>query len=327
MKSLSPPTGIRTLGTRVGLTLLALAGASFSQAQTTLSHDATGNRASQTVVTPPGLLLLRVQPVLQLAIAGGPARFSVLAGGTGPFTYQWLKDGVPIPDATGDVLAFANTQAADFTSGPGGTPKYAVRVTNASGNIFSNTVELYKDSLCQGLPDWWRQRYFGSATAMLIPAADLDGDGVSNLQEYRDGTAPDSSASRYGRLILNGPAGLVSPFPVQDTYAPSTPVSVRGASYAELQFGGWTGSLRSPASHYTFNFSAGGDHILSGLFGALPVEETAAPPFFAGTGAAAASIQNLATAPDGSVVVCGTFERLNALSRGQSCRPIGKSSS
>ncbi len=299
--------------------LLLIGNAPHGVAQTTFSHDASGNRASQAAVAGAGSLLLLVPPMTQLAAQGAPARFQVVAGGTGPFSYQWLKDGVPIAGATEDVLAFASTQAADFTSGPGGAPKYAVRVTNAFGTLTSNAVELYKDSLGQGLPDWWRLQYFGSATAPVDPAGDLDGDGITNLQEYRDGTAPSTSASRFGRLTLVGPAGLVSAFPAQSSYGENTVVSVRGASFGELQFGGWTGSLRSPTGNFSFKLGTGGslvgDHFLTGLFGAMPVENHPLPPVFGTVSSAPASIVNVATAPDGSVIACGTFDRLDGQAR------------
>ncbi len=42
------------------------------------------------------------------------------------------------------------------------------------------------DSDSDGLPDWWENRYGGN----LSPAGDSDGDGVSNLNEYKNGAHP-----------------------------------------------------------------------------------------------------------------------------------------
>src|SRR5260370_31779541 len=40
---------------------------------------------------------INTQPASQTVNAGATATFTVVAGGTGPFTYQWLKSGVSIP--------------------------------------------------------------------------------------------------------------------------------------------------------------------------------------------------------------------------------------
>jgi hypothetical protein len=54
------------------------------------------------------------------------------------------------------------------------------------------------DSIGDGIPDWWRQQYFGSAAttnSSSCASCDPDGDGYSNLQEYNAGTVPTNSAS------------------------------------------------------------------------------------------------------------------------------------
>ena len=61
------------------------------------------------------------------------------------------------------------------------------------------------DNVGDGIPDWWRARYFGgdgSATSALSCAtSDPDGDGLNNLQEYLAGTDPTNGASA---LALTG---------------------------------------------------------------------------------------------------------------------------
>jgi hypothetical protein len=41
------------------------------------------------------------------------AAFGVIASGTTPFSYQWLKNAVPIPGATNDQIILASAQFAD----------------------------------------------------------------------------------------------------------------------------------------------------------------------------------------------------------------------
>lgn len=64
------------------------------------SHDA--------VITVSSNLTLETPPVAQTVIAPDGATFSVGAGGTGPFTYQWKRNGVDISSAT----------ASSYTTGP-----------------------------------------------------------------------------------------------------------------------------------------------------------------------------------------------------------------
>jgi hypothetical protein len=67
--------------------------------------------------------------------AGAGATFSVVATGSAPFTYQWLKNGSAIPQATGAtyVLPTTTVEAAG---------DYSVLVSNALGATESNRVTL-----------------------------------------------------------------------------------------------------------------------------------------------------------------------------------------
>ena len=56
-------------------------------------------------------------------------------------------------------------------------------------------------SVGDGIPDHWRLRYFGSVSSVLSQAdADADGDGVSNLQEFKAGTNPVDLRSKLALL-------------------------------------------------------------------------------------------------------------------------------
>ncbi len=66
-----------------------------------------------------------------------------------------------------------------------------------SGVQVRKIADVYSDT--DGIPDWWRLAYFGhalgSASDLSRGADDADGDGVSNLTEYRNGTDPLNPAS------------------------------------------------------------------------------------------------------------------------------------
>ncbi len=76
------------------------------------------------------MLLTDLQPISQTAWQGDPLSFSVVAGGQGPFTYQWTFDGQNIPDATNSAYSFAALT---------GTNYYQVIISNAQGSVNSST--------------------------------------------------------------------------------------------------------------------------------------------------------------------------------------------
>ncbi len=59
------------------------------------NYDQPGNLTGITAASGPGPVITG-QPVSQLVSGAGNVYFSVLAAGSGPFTYQWLSNGVPI---------------------------------------------------------------------------------------------------------------------------------------------------------------------------------------------------------------------------------------
>ena len=76
------------------------------------------------------------QPVAQTVTAGTQAQFTVVAGGAGPFTYQWLLNGTPIVGANASTFTTASLYAVDS----GG--QYSVTVTNTGGSITSASVAV-----------------------------------------------------------------------------------------------------------------------------------------------------------------------------------------
>lgn len=59
---------------------------------------------------------ITVDPRPDTVCEGDPATFSVTVTGTGPFTYQWRKNGAPISGATNSTLVFANARDTDDAS-------------------------------------------------------------------------------------------------------------------------------------------------------------------------------------------------------------------
>ena len=66
-------------------------------------------------------------PVARVVYAGGAASFTVVAGGTTPFTYQWQHAGTNLPGATNATVLVTGVDATK-------TGAYTVWVTNVAGN-------------------------------------------------------------------------------------------------------------------------------------------------------------------------------------------------
>ena len=89
----------------------------------------------QIFATADGLPALAQQPQPQSVNVGQSAVLQVVAYATGPFSYQWRKDGAAISGATSATLSLSNVQSATVGS-------YSVMVTNNAGFVASNAVAL-----------------------------------------------------------------------------------------------------------------------------------------------------------------------------------------
>lgn len=78
---------------------------------------------------------IATMPADQLVAPGQPVRLEVAASGTTPFSYQWKKNGVAIPKATGPVFALREAKSDD-------SGEFSVTVKNAVGEVTSDAVRL-----------------------------------------------------------------------------------------------------------------------------------------------------------------------------------------
>jgi dienelactone hydrolase len=80
--------------------------------------------------------VITTQPTNHFVNSSTTVQFSVVAGGTGPFAYQWLFDGTAIAGAANSNLhSVVNAQ-------PTNSGFYSVIVSNASGSVTSQVSEL-----------------------------------------------------------------------------------------------------------------------------------------------------------------------------------------
>jgi hypothetical protein len=79
------------------------------------------------------------QPTNQVVFNGGTATFSVVAGGTGPFTYQWQFNGTNLPEGVITTVAGKTTGGVAGDGGPAtnATLNFPAGVAvDAFGNLF-----------------------------------------------------------------------------------------------------------------------------------------------------------------------------------------------
>jgi hypothetical protein len=143
----------------------------------------------------------KLQPsALTLATTGATANNGVFSVSSSNLTYVpngFYSDSGRLDPASGQYYDLIYARYSDgLNAGPYATIK---------------VVSYNKDSYAEGIPDWWRVSYFGSANPATgtkhHAADDADGDGYSNLQEYLCGSNPTNKASNL-RITGFGPSAI-----------------------------------------------------------------------------------------------------------------------
>src|SRR5271163_5031396 len=209
------------------------------------------------------------QPGNQTVTVGQTATFAVNASGTGPMTYQWYVNGVPINGATSSTYTTPPTTAGQTGS------VYAVVVSNSVGSVTSNgatlTVQVIPPVAGSLVPSNATPPY--NSPVMLVPTfsggtAVIGSTGVGSS----DITASAASGSSYPTpaltsaktytLTVTSPQGtvvsttcVVTPTPV--TITPIVPANQTTApgqlSFTATATGGLTNGLTWTASTGTFS--------------------------------------------------------------------------
>lgn len=161
--------------------------------------DANGSVVSDparlSVLVPPTF----VQPPLAMrVVAGSSVTFSAAVAGTGPFTYQWRK-GTSFDTSTIRATQKSADPTAFFTlnnvqTSLAGTYRLclgnpaAPDITATSPNR-TFVVTVLPDTDVDGLPDEWETANGLNPADPADAVLDRDGNGITNLAEYRTGNA------------------------------------------------------------------------------------------------------------------------------------------
>jgi hypothetical protein len=221
--------------------------------------DAPGNllvESSEIIVVP----RILGQPQNQIVIPGDSASFSVVVADTRSLSYQWRFNGTDVPGATSDSLLLTNVSAAN-------EGVYSAFLSNGSGSVLSDPAFLYIDSNGNGLPDSWEIAHFGNLGQTAT--GDFDHDGVSNLQEFLDGTNPANAASVFYHLtLINNGGGTVMVVPDQHAYTNGATVTLTAIASSAEPFHAWTGDILNRSN--TLTVTMNGNKTLLANFAAIP---------------------------------------------------------
>ena len=152
-------------------------------------------------------------PGAQSATAGTDVTFAVVAAGTAPFTYQWLRGGQALPGATGATLTVRSVQKTDEGI-------YSVAVANAGGTAVSGGAALTVTSAGPA----------PSISTQPVAQAVAPGGSVT-FSVGAAGAAPLAYQWRFNGVALTGATGAALPIPnVQSALFGSYSVVVSNAA-------------------------------------------------------------------------------------------------
>ena len=161
-------------------------GGAYSVSITNAEGSATSASAALAVSVPPGYPDITAQPQGATLLNGGSVPLSVTVTGGGPFTYQWLLNGVAIAGATGITYS---------ATAPG---SYTVTITNPVASAASSAAIV---SPSNRLVNASSRELVGTGGGIAIAGFVIDGAPGQTKQVLIRGVGPELSAFGVGGLL------------------------------------------------------------------------------------------------------------------------------
>jgi hypothetical protein len=237
-------------------------------------YDRSGNTVLLNLDDGSGPVVI-AQPMGGLNSVGGSRGFSVIAAGHAPLMYQWQFNSNNISGATADTLLLTNITLADFGA-------YRVIVSNAFGSVTSSNALLQLDSDRDGMADSWEITYFTSITNRS-GFEDFDADGVSDRDEFLEGTNPKLAGVLNPRLTIISDRGEVFVSPNVPLFTNGQTITLTGVPDPGQQFLAYLGTSSSGGPYYTIRtnpaplrfggIGMAGSQTIRAIFG-LPIPDS-----------------------------------------------------
>jgi len=157
-----------------------------------------------------------------------------------------------------NTTSIANSSLSQYLLNPNAWPwipnqSYFMTISNTTAQIqqvvFSmdgkNTITDDNDN--DGLPDAWELQFFGT-TGTQTSAGDPDKDGVTNFDEYNEGTNPNDATSFRPRLLTAAANGTIVRSPDAPTYSLNAQVTLTASPAPGYSFVSWTGDASGRAN-------------------------------------------------------------------------------
>ncbi len=159
---------------------------------------------------------IATQPASQSAVVGSTATFSVVASGSGPFTYKWLRNGTAIAGAVAASYTTPVLTAADNAA------QYTVTVANASGDAVTSSIATLTVTTYTVYPGF-----------LGVDLVNKTGGVWTNSQIYVTVIGIDPANGRFAYVT---PAGAIIDFTMADSTANSHLTAPNGKAYGNYSF-------------------------------------------------------------------------------------------
>ena len=186
--------GVNVAGaTAASLSLVNVSSANAGNYRVIVSNTAGSVTSATATLTVNSMAIaptITTQPTSRTVTAGATVSFSVVATGTAPLSYQWLKNGVNLTGATSATLTLTSVTTNNAGS-------YRVRVSNSAGSVTSApaTLTVNASSLSIRLTSPTNGAVYNSYNSVQLTASVSTSQSIARVQFYDGATLLGSDTS------------------------------------------------------------------------------------------------------------------------------------